>query len=70
MVGAVNWRLVTQRLSIVLYFPGTLRRHFSALCRPARGDLLERRQRLMHDWAAYCRSGKDARSKGKVVALR
>ena len=36
-----------------------------------RGDLLERRQRLMRDWAAFCLSGEDASaSKGKVVALR
>ena len=34
-----------------------------------RGDLLERRQRLMRDWAAFCLAGEPA-SKGKVVALR
>jgi hypothetical protein len=35
-----------------------------------RGDLFERRHRLMDDWAAHCLGEDASDAKGKVVALR
>jgi integrase len=35
-----------------------------------RGDLLEKRRRLMHAWAAYCERKPAAKTTGDVVALR
>jgi hypothetical protein len=35
-----------------------------------RGDILEKRRRLMQDWANYCTSGAQSAGSGTIVALR